>query len=47
MRLIRTSSVVNRSALGVAFFAWVLIAAFTMGGQARQQRTVASGVYLR
>ena len=45
MRLIPMTHIAGRSALGVAFFAWVLIAAFTMGGQARQQRTVASGVY--
>jgi mono/diheme cytochrome c family protein len=45
MRLIRTSSVVNRSALGVALFVWALVVAFALTGQARQQRTVAGNVY--
>ena len=45
MRLIRTFSVVNRSALGAALIFWGLVAAFTMTGQARQQRTVTSNVY--
>jgi len=45
MRLIRTASLVNRSVLVAALFAWALVAALAVTGQARQQRTVTSNVY--
>ena len=45
MRLIRTTSLVNRSVLAAALFVWALIAALAATGQARQQRTVAGNVY--
>jgi mono/diheme cytochrome c family protein len=45
MRVIRGTSGAVRGALGAAVFGWTIIAAFSMAGHARQQRSVTTGVY--